>query len=1100
MSENNDEEQEIVAVVDYDLSMQPDEEFGPGGPEIQENPATQNNYTEHNPESLESAAERFGIPYNYYYDDREDDMGVQIHHDYTMDNRFETSRYVTLTEEGENIAKQWGWYNGKDGIATGLRIHEIHQNLLPPTPESGYLWTVGPPMYSFNGYDELISEEYIAGYTEKPENVFRFDELEDNAHVKVQNDSGIIYYGVLEKHYDGDLTVYQYFHTMARRIEINETNIKSHKSDTVDYIRSNLNNIDLHQPTSDKSSFYKDQQKINYGNVVKIKGQEQEYNPFWVVVDGNVVPLSNGGHTLESVVLQKLIHDDSPIYKTVNPTDLIYVTLNAGMSSIYKDNQILNTKNLGCLLPKNPNSNNTGGRFLNKILPLSDLESDEHYDGNNTDWKQPDYRILLGDNVKLKNDNTIYKVTNMETITENPDEKVYVYITNDPEWNPNIDYEDNEIKNEQKHLLDDIIFVRRYNNWATYFSKNSHFHRNSEELALELENDYVKYGKTLVLYKPFWNGENDFYIGILKKFSNDSNPRLYVVDAVFKFDGEINHKEYQKLSKGTSDVIYESDIGYIFPDNISIDNPAAIKNTLKESIAIKEENERKKKYLAFQSVALNFQKLIINIFDVFFSKSIKIVGTNKKKNLFDILFIDTVHRKEYHMELKQLEFVIGKIVEKFKDSSKIEYYPREPENIWYDTMEIFERRGQLNFYDLLEKYDVSNKEVKKIVILQIYESYGSPSQEFDYEGYVFAGDKDFLNNMKLHEERKRAREAEWKYDDCMRFHGKKQIINQMTDLLQYFLRFLETIDMSQNENLLFSMGKKFLNTIFGIDFCTTKINSSLCSWMFYAEKKIKESNTKHDINYNVSDSTRHNVIVQQNIPGENPVINSANLQAMSASIRRRSSFYSSCEDPDSIIAYADNNYDSRHTARLNQIFLDRLRNRIPQSLRQTEEGQRFFRDEQTAVDRITQQVQQDRNRYDSDDDWRRTPSYSPERQSPIESQSSTASQSSTDSNTREWNCAYCGTTVEGPTDDFPDGWTMDNEGSEICEECQDNYYTCYICGRMDERGDYDEMPEGWRENNYGETVCPNVLLVMTKLKKVVLVIKRKRNNLLVEKL
>ena len=62
--------------------------------------------------------------------------------------------------------------------------------------------------------------------------------------------------------------------------------------------------------------------------------------------------------------------------------------------------------------------------------------------------------------------------------------------------------------------------------------------------------------------------------------------------------------------------------------------------------------------------------------------------------------------------------------------------------------------------------------------------------------------------------------------------------------------------------------------------------------------------------------------------------------------------------------------------------------------------------------------------------------------------------------------------VEGPTDDFPDGWTMDNEGSEICEECQDNYYTCYICGRMDERGDYDEMPEGWRENNYGETVCP----------------------------
>ena len=52
MSENNNEiEQEVVAVVDYDMAMQPDEEFGPGGPNRQENPARQPEYTENNPES-----------------------------------------------------------------------------------------------------------------------------------------------------------------------------------------------------------------------------------------------------------------------------------------------------------------------------------------------------------------------------------------------------------------------------------------------------------------------------------------------------------------------------------------------------------------------------------------------------------------------------------------------------------------------------------------------------------------------------------------------------------------------------------------------------------------------------------------------------------------------------------------------------------------------------------------------------------------------------------------------------------------------------------------------------------------------------------------
>ena len=81
MSENNNEiEQEVVAVVDYDMSMQPDEEFGPGGPNTQENPSTEPEYTENNPESLEDAAVRLGI--DEYWDDRDDDMGVKLGYEY----------------------------------------------------------------------------------------------------------------------------------------------------------------------------------------------------------------------------------------------------------------------------------------------------------------------------------------------------------------------------------------------------------------------------------------------------------------------------------------------------------------------------------------------------------------------------------------------------------------------------------------------------------------------------------------------------------------------------------------------------------------------------------------------------------------------------------------------------------------------------------------------------------------------------------------------------------------------------------------------------------------------------------------------------------
>ena len=38
-----------------------------------------------------------------------------------------------------------------------------------------------------------------------------------------------------------------------------------------------------------------------------------------------------------------------------------------------------------------------------------------------------------------------------------------------------------------------------------------------------------------------------------------------------------------------------------------------------------------------------------------------------------------------------------------------------------------------------------------------------------------------------------------------------------------------------------------------------------------------------------------------------------------------------------------------------------------------------------------------------------------------------------------WECVDCGEEIQGPNDDYPDGWTMDEDGNEICERCQDNY-------------------------------------------------------------
>jgi len=72
--------------------------------------------------------------------------------------------------------------------------------------------------------------------------------------------------------------------------------------------------------------------------------------------------------------------------------------------------------------------------------------------------------------------------------------------------------------------------------------------------------------------------------------------------------------------------------------------------------------------------------------------------------------------------------------------------------------------------------------------------------------------------------------------------------------------------------------------------------------------------------------------------------------------------------------------------------------------------------------------------------------------------------------TRTWACIWCGEEIQGPTDDYPDGWTMDEDGNEICGDCQNNYNTCDICGRMAER-DGDNLPEGWQEDESGYYNC-----------------------------
>ena len=161
-------------------------------------PASQNE-----PETLEAAIERLNI--SEHWDDRSSDMGVTIGQDDLRNNKFEDGRFVTLTEPGYHIAKQWSWYiNIPYDEEVVLQINYIRQELLPPTTESGNLWTVGPPMYTFNGYSDELGEEFIKEYTNRPEKKFYIYDMERGYHLTVKTDNGEMIYGKIWDTSDDD--------------------------------------------------------------------------------------------------------------------------------------------------------------------------------------------------------------------------------------------------------------------------------------------------------------------------------------------------------------------------------------------------------------------------------------------------------------------------------------------------------------------------------------------------------------------------------------------------------------------------------------------------------------------------------------------------------------------------------------------------------------------------------------------------------------------------------------------------------------------------------------------------------------------------------
>lgn len=1109
-NEENNNEQDMVAIVDmgYDAALQPDADWM--------NTALPTSQNE--PETLEAAVKRLGI--NEHWDNRDADMGVTLGSDDIQGNKFEYGRYVTLTEPGYFIASQWSWFDDKDKNAT-LNINYIKQELLPPTAETGNLWTIGPPMYTFNGYSDEIGEEFIKEYGSRPDKKFNIDDIETGYHLTVKTDNGEMIYGKVSSiENDDDIVIIFYDGSESWSVDIK--NVKAIKWDP--YNNTDTNILDIRGYDNIKNNKYKDQDiPIRYGNVVKIDGDADDFD--YIVVDGFIARDEKTMRwTLQTVIVQERLDmlNQNFKYKKVDPMTLKHRTLLAFNSPLYAEKQVSNANDLGYLLPKSEEYEDeitsTGGRYADILLPESTLNRYERYTGENMDWNTPDFRMLKGDIVKKNGENDLYEILEILTGTGPPNVKLLKLTDIKRDGLENTIY-NSDTKDFQQF---DLIFVSRQNKWVNYLSEHSNKHRDPENFIANI-NDYVKYGKTLVSVWKHNAAEPYYMVGRLLKQNNSTRPRLYTIYPLFSFGKAIapdNELIETHESNQTVAIQDELDFHYIFP--IEIQSKQLIKIHLQEVNAVIAENKRREDYLKYKQVAIFFQKKIVDYFDMIFSKNVYIKSINKKKSLYELLFIETVHRKEYHRELKHLEELIGKVVNVFKNPSQIQHNRnRDPQELIIDFVNVQED-NTLILNNISEKYDISDKKNKEEIMMEFINSLASPGEEFDYEGWVadFGINKGSMDQLREHHEKKREQHAEWKVDDCHRFNLKRNILSVLCELVIHFLKFVETINIT-GENVIFSIGKKFMSLVFNLDDCklnSDKLNNSLCAWFNFAYKHTKENNALADINFNVADSSRSSIRLDE-------VLNTGRLSQIARDIRRRGEFYHNCEDPGSIMAF--NEINNTRSVEFAEAIMTRLSRVLSPQIRQPgpwgePQATNIIRDAQNDINFARQQ---------EDMEWEnrrrpRAPSYSPISPSPISRSSSLAStvdndnenedtitvtceqcgnsiyvdrhQGDTDirsdlfdqdwqldderyqhdqftqgwycgdcdlpDDTRTWECVDCGDEIEGPNNDYPDGWTMDEDGNEICEGCQDNYNTCNTCGRMGER-DGENGPDGWEEDD-----------------------------------
>ena len=117
----------------------------------------------------------------------------------------------------------------------------------------------------------------------------------------------------------------------------------------------------------------------------------------------------------------------------------------------------------------------------------------------------------------------------------------------------------------------------------------------------------------------------------------------------------------------------------------------------------------------------------------------------------------------------------------FKNPNLAKYNPQRlggPDEI---MMRFINKQEQLTMLlnNISETYDVSDKETKKTIMLEMINSLASPGEEFDYEGWVadIGLNKGSMEELKAHQEKKQEQHAEWKLDDCHRFNLKRDIIS-----------------------------------------------------------------------------------------------------------------------------------------------------------------------------------------------------------------------------------------------------------------------------------------------------------------------------------